>query len=140
MDTLKLTEALEQLAKSDDQSIMKDDAARVRLIEAARAVSLKFEMPFETYFRLVFADMTPGVALTGVELGIWKAVAAKAPNSVSVSELAKELGVLELTLSRLLRFAATIYVVDEISEDVYRANRITHHFTAPRAESVMHLA
>lgn len=140
-DYTKLAESLELLAKSDDtQSLMKNDPARVRLIEAARAVSLKFEMPFETYFRLVFADMTVGLAMTGVELGIWKAIAAKAPNSVSASELAKELGVLELTMSRILKVAATEYIIDEVGEGIYKANNITNHFTAPRAESVIFMA
>ena len=141
MEYTKLSESLESLAKSDvPQSLMKDDAARIRLMEAARAISLKFEMPFDTYFRLVFSDMSAGLALAGVELGLWKAIATKSPDSVSVSELAKQVGMLESTLARILRFAATQYMLDEVSEDVYRANNITHHFTAPRAESVVFLA
>ena len=136
-----LTESLENLAKADNpQSLIKDDAARIRLMEAARAVSLKFEKPFETYFRLIFSDMSAGLALAGVELGIWKAIATKSPDSVSVSELAKQLGILESTLARILRFAATQYMLDEVGEDKYRANNITYHFTAPRAESVVFLA
>ena len=141
MEYTKLSESLESLAKSDvPQSLMKDDAARIRLIEAARAVSLRFEMPFDTYFRLVFSDMSAGLALAGVELGLWKAITTKTPDSVSVSDLAKQLGMLESTLARILRFAATQYMLDEVSEDVYRANNITHHFTAPRAESIVFLA
>ena len=141
MEYTKLSESLESLAKSDvPQSLMKDDAARIRLMEAARAISLRFEMPFDTYFRLVFSDMSAGLALAGVELGIWKAIATKSPDSVSVFELAKDLGMLESTLARILRFAASQCMLDEVSEDVYRANNITHHFTAPRAESVVFLA
>lgn len=49
MGHVRLTESLEDLAKSDDlQSLIKDDAARICLMEAARAISLKFEKPFET--------------------------------------------------------------------------------------------
>lgn len=141
MDYTKLTESLQNIAKSNDpHSLVKDDASRIRLMESARAVSLKLEMPFETYFRLIFSDMIAGLALTGVELGIWKAIAAKSPGNVSVSELAQNLGVLESTLARILRFAATQYMIDEVDEDVYRANSTTHHFTAPRAESVVFLA
>ncbi|KAI9743543.1 MAG: hypothetical protein M1818_002857 [Claussenomyces sp. TS43310] len=141
MDFTNLTESLEKLAKSENpQTLIKDDAARVRLMEAARAISLKLEMPFETYFRLVFSDMSVGLALAGVELGVWQAIVAKSPGGVSASDLAKELGILEITLARILRFAATNYVIDEVSEDVYRANNITLHFTAPRAESVVFLA
>ncbi|KAM0795461.1 hypothetical protein BDR22DRAFT_826036 [Usnea florida] len=120
-------------------SLMKDGAARIRLMEAARAVSLKSERPFDTYLRLVFSDLSTGLALAGVELGIWKAIAIKSPDDVCVSELAKQLGMLESILARILRFAATQYMIDEVSEDVYRANNITHHFTAPRAESVVFL-
>ena len=79
MEYTKLSESLESLAKSDlPQSLMKDDAARIRLMEAARAISLRFEMPFDTYFRLIFSDMSAGLALAGVELGVWKAIAQTA--------------------------------------------------------------
>lgn len=140
MDYTNLTEALEKLANSaDPQSLMKD-ADRVRLMEAARAVSVKFEMPFETYFRLIFSDMAVGLALAGVELGIWKAIANKAPGSVSAADLARQLGMLEDTLARILRFASTLYMIDEAGEDLYRANNITRHFTAERADSVLFLA
>lgn len=140
MDYANLTESLEKLVKSEDPQPIVKDADRVRLMEAARAVSLKLEMPFETYFRLIFSDMAVGLALAGVELGIWKAVANKAPGSVSASDLAKQLGILENTLARILRFASTLYVIEEVGEDLYRANNITCHFTAERAESVLFLA
>ncbi len=141
MDYAKWTESLENLMKNDDlQSLIKDDAARIRLMEAARVTSLKFEKPFESYFRLIFSDMPAGLALAGVELEIWQAIATKLPNSVSVSELAKQLVILESTLAGILRFAATQYMLDEVGEDIYRANNITYHFTAPRAESDVFLA
>jgi hypothetical protein len=140
MDYTTLTESLEKLAKSDDPQSLMNDADRVRLMEAARAITLKFEMPFETYFRLIFSDMAVGLALVGVELGLWKAVAAKGSASVSASELAKQLGMLEDTMARILRFSASLYMVEEVGEDVYRANNITRHFTAERAESVLFLA
>ena len=110
------------------------------IIDGMSGISLKSEKPFETYFRLISSDISAGLALAGVELGIWKAIATKSPDSVSVSELAKQLGILESTLARIPRFAAIQYMLDEVGEDIYRANNITNHFTAPRAESVVFLA
>ncbi|PGG95911.1 hypothetical protein AJ79_09821 [Helicocarpus griseus UAMH5409] len=140
MDYTTLTESLEKLAKIENTQSLMNDADRVRLMEAARAVSLKFEMPFETYFRLIFSDMEVGLALAGVELGIWKAVADKSPESASTLALASQLGMLEDTLARILRFASTLYMVEEVGENFYRANNITRHFTVERAESVLFLA
>jgi demethylsterigmatocystin 6-O-methyltransferase len=141
MDYTQLATSLEALAKSDNtQSLTADGPTRARLVAAARAVSLKFEVPFETYFRLVFSDMAVGLVSAACELGIWKAIVAKAPGSVTVTELAKELGILEITLARLLRFAATNYTIDEVGEDTYKANNITNYFTASRAENVVYLA
>ena len=51
-----------------------------------------------------------------------------------------DLGIIKSTLARILRFVATQSMLDEVGEDIYRANNITYHYTAPRAESVVFLA
>ena len=63
--------------------------------------------------------MSTGLALAGVELWISKAIATKSPDSVSVSEPTKQLGMLESTLARIFRFAATQYVLNKVSKNGY---------------------
>lgn len=141
MDYETLAIQLEQLARSENPlNEIKDDAARVRLKKAAGAVQSRLEVPFDTYFRLIFNDMALGIAQAGLGLSLWKAIADKAPEGVSAFELAAELGILQPTLERVLRFAAVENMIDEVGEDTYRSNNLTRYFTQPNGDSVIYLA
>ncbi|KAK8155027.1 S-adenosyl-L-methionine-dependent methyltransferase [Phyllosticta citrichinensis] len=133
-----LLEALEKLAAGDiPQSLRDDEDKRTRLMEAARKASLRLEQPWDTMQRLIFCAVPPNMAQAGVELGLWDRLAARGTTAASVSELAREVGAEEALLSRILRYAATQLMVEQVGPSLYRATNITHHLVLSGMKSVL---
>ncbi|KAK7513323.1 o-methyltransferase-like protein [Phyllosticta citriasiana] len=133
-----LLNALEKLAAGDiPQSLRDDEDKRTRLMEAARKASLRLEQPWDTMQRMIFCAVPPNMAQAGVELGLWDRLAARGTSAASVSELAREVGAEEALLSRILRYAATQWMVEQVGPSEYRATNITHHLALSGMKSVL---
>ncbi|GME33716.1 hypothetical protein COCVIDRAFT_35854 [Neofusicoccum parvum] len=87
--------------------------------------------------RLIFCALPPHIAQVGVNLGLWDSLAARRGNAASVSELAKETGAEEELLARLLRYAATQWMVEQVGLDTFRASNVTHHLAMSGMKSVL---
>lgn len=133
-----LLSSLEALAAGDvPAGLLEDEDKRTRLMEAARKASLRLEAPWDTMQRMIFCAVPPNIAQAGVELGLWDAVAARAGAPASVAELAQELGAEEALLGRILRYAATQWMVEQVGPCLYAATNVTRHLAMEGMKSVI---
>lgn len=133
-----ILESLESLAAGNIPiSLRNDEKKRLRFLEAARMASLKLEETWDTMQRLIFCALPPNMAQVGIDLGLWRLLSERGGTAMSVSELAAELGVEKELLVRVLRYAATQWIVEQVGIDTYRATNITHYLSMSGLESVM---
>ncbi|EUC41460.1 hypothetical protein COCMIDRAFT_40378 [Bipolaris oryzae ATCC 44560] len=136
--TDSILESLESLATGKIPiSLCNDDEKRLRFLEAARMASLKLEQPWDTMQRLIFCALPPNMAQVGIDLGLWRLLSERGGTAISASELATELGVEKPLLIRILRYAATQWMVEQVDIDKYRATNITHYLSMSGLESVI---
>jgi hypothetical protein len=130
-------ESLESLAAGNIPAPLRnDEGKRLRFLEAARMASLKLEKPWDTMQRLIFCAMPPNIVQVGTDLGLWRRL-AKEGTALSASKLAAELGAEKALLVRLLRYAATQWMVEQVGPEMYQATNITHYLSMSGLESVM---
>lgn len=126
-----LLESLEGLAAGNIPPSLSDESKRLRLLEAARMASFRLERPWDTMQRLTFCALPPNIAQVGIDLGLWAVLAERKNDDdaavASVGELAREVGAEEALLARLLRYAATQGMAEQVGPDAYRATRITQY-------------
>lgn len=133
-----ILDALETLAAGHiPASLYKDEEKRLRFLEAARMASLKLEQPWDTMQRLIFCALPPNMVQVGIDLGLWRLLAARQGTAMSVSQLAAELGAEEALLVRVLRYAATQWMVEQVGVETYRATNITRYLAMSGLESVI---
>jgi hypothetical protein len=133
-----ILESLESLAAGNIPiSLSNDEGKRLRFLEAARMASLKLEQPWDTMQRLIFCALPPNMAQVGIDLGLWKLLSERGETAISASELAVKLGVEKPLLVRILRYAATQWMVEQVDIDTYRATNITHYLSMSGLESVL---
>ncbi|EKG13555.1 O-methyltransferase family 2 [Macrophomina phaseolina MS6] len=132
-----LLESLESIAAGNIPSCLRDDESkRLRLLEAARMASFRLEQPWDTMQRLIFCALPPNIAQVGIDLGLWRLLAER-EGPASVRELAVAVGAEEALLARVLRYAATQWMVEQAGLDAYRATSITRYLAMSGLESVM---
>ncbi|EMD67154.1 hypothetical protein COCSADRAFT_51810, partial [Bipolaris sorokiniana ND90Pr] len=133
-----ILESLESLAAGNIPiSLRNDEEKRLRFLEAARTASLKLEQPWDTMQRLIFCALPPNIAQVGIDLGLWRLLSERGGTAISASELAAKLGVEKPLLVRVLRYAATQWMVEQVDIDTYRATDITHYLSMSGLESVI---
>ncbi|KAI4912708.1 hypothetical protein J4E90_006114 [Alternaria incomplexa] len=133
-----ILDALESLAAGHiPASLYKDEEKRLRFLEAARMASLKLEQPWDTMQRLIFCALPPNMVQVGIDLGLWRLLAARQGTAMSVSQLAAQLGAEEALLVRVLRYAATQWMVEQVGVETYRATNITRYLAMSGLESVI---
>lgn len=133
-----ILESLESLAAGNiPTSLRHDEKKRLRFLEAARMASLKLEQPWDTMQRLIFCALPPNMAQVGIDLGLWRLLSEREGTAISASELAIKLDIEKELLVRVMRYAATQWMVEQVGIDTYRATDITHYLSMSGLESVM---
>jgi hypothetical protein len=133
-----ILEALESLASGNIPAPLRDDEEkRLRFLEAARMASLKLEQPWDTMQRLIFCALPPNMVQVGIDIGLWRLLTKREGAVMSVSEMAVELGAEKALLVRVLRWAATQWMVEQVGVETYRATNITRYLSMPGLESVI---
>lgn len=136
-----LLESLEGLAAGNIPPSLNDESKRLRLLEAAWMASFRLERPWDTMQRLTFCALPPNIAQVGIDLGLWAALAERKSDddaaAASVGELAREVGAEEALLARLLRYAATQGMAEQVGPDAYRATRITQYLAMAGMEALI---
>lgn len=118
-------------------SLRDDEGKRLRFLEAARMASYKLEQPWDTMQRLIFCALPPNMVQVGIDLGLWRLLAERGGTPISVDELATELGAEKSLLVRVLRYAATQWMVEQVGVGSFRATNITHSLSMSGLESVI---
>ena len=133
-----ILQSLESLAAGEIPASLRDnEEKRLRFLEAARMASFKLEQPWDTMQRLIFCALPPNMVQAGIDLGLWRLLSEREGTAMSVSELAAELGAEEAFLVRMLRWAATQWMVEQVGLERYRATNITKYLSMSGLESVM---
>lgn len=73
----------------------------------------------------------------GIDLGLWRLLAKSEATGMSVTELAAALGAEKALLVRVLRYASTQWMVEQIGIETYRATDITRYLAISGLESVI---
>ncbi|GME51524.1 uncharacterized protein J4E93_007805 [Neofusicoccum parvum] len=87
--------------------------------------------------RLVFCALPPNIARVGVDLGLWRLLAARDGAASNVEELAEATGAEEALLRRVLRYAATQWMVERVGVEEYRATGVTRWLAGEGMEAVV---
>lgn len=131
-------ESLESIAAGViPASLQENEEKRLRFLEAAKMASLKLEQPWDTMQRLIFCALPPNIVQVGIDLGLWKMLAKREGAAVSIDELASELGAEKALLVRLLRYAATQWMVEQVGIESFRATNVTQYLSMSGLESVI---
>lgn len=132
-----ILESLESVAAGNiPNALRNNDEKRRRFLEAARMASLKLEQPWDTMQRIIFGALPPNIVQVGIDLGLWRLLDSRNGAAVSVTELAAELGAEKALLVRLLRYAATQWMVEQVDVELFRATSITHQLSMSGIEAV----
>ncbi|KAH6613143.1 hypothetical protein C7974DRAFT_321910, partial [Boeremia exigua] len=118
-------------------SLSNDEGKRLRFLEAAKMASLRLEQPWDTMQRLIFCSLPPNIAQVGIDLGLWKLLTEHGDAAISVSDMAAQLGAEEALLKRVLRYATTQWMVEQVGVDMFRATNITRYLSMSGLESVV---
>ncbi|RAQ99773.1 o-methyltransferase b protein [Stemphylium lycopersici] len=129
--------SLESLAAGNIPASLRDDEKRLRFLEASRMASFKLEQPWDTMQRLIFCALPPNMVQVGIDMGLWRLLVKREGKAIGVSEMAAELGAQEALLVRMLRYAATQWMVEQVGVEMYRATNITRYLSMSGLESVI---
>ncbi|KAI9882288.1 MAG: hypothetical protein M1823_005966 [Watsoniomyces obsoletus] len=125
---------LDQVTKAtaDVKKLAGNDATRRKLIEASRKLSEALETPGESMQRVMYKPLYLTTARIAVDLNLFELV-SKAPEGWTVNALAKEVKADPAFLGRLLRYMASVGMLEEAGEDHFKATQTTHVFSKPGA-------
>ncbi|RTE85342.1 hypothetical protein BHE90_000116 [Fusarium euwallaceae] len=108
------------------------DEARHELLIKARTLVQSLETPRETMIKHTWAQTGAIAGLSfGVETGLWKLMAKNGDRPQKVSELAANLAVDPLLLSRLMRHLGAMGYITEVDVDVYKPTNYAKAMSIP---------
>ncbi|KAI1345327.1 S-adenosyl-L-methionine-dependent methyltransferase [Xylaria sp. FL0043] len=110
-----------------------DDAGRHEVLDAIRELQLKLETPHDTLSRFSGMHLEVAVARIGADLGIFKILTAS-DQPQTISALSTETGAAPAVLSRILRYLASVGMIQETDRDTFSANSITNTLSQPGYE------
>lgn len=116
-------------ALKSDTSI--DEAQRKELYATLKETSLAIETPLESVNRISFAPLQLAVAKVAADLGLFVIIDKSTAASQSSEELAQATGAKPVLLVRLLRYLASVGLIDEVAEDQFAASKLTKTLAQP---------
>ncbi|KAF7528058.1 hypothetical protein G7054_g10243 [Neopestalotiopsis clavispora] len=119
-DIAKLLQELKAAAASPPQ----DEKLRKDLYNAAQALSLATESPYDTIYRVIYSPMVLSVAQTASNMKIFKALVNKT-EPCSAADLASTSGADVVFTARILRYLASHGFINEVADDSYQSNHLT---------------
>ncbi|KAL8770158.1 MAG: hypothetical protein Q9209_004000 [Squamulea sp. 1 TL-2023] len=102
-----------------------DERSRLKLQDNLRSAAENMETANDTMLRLFNANLEVTVAKVGVDLGLFKALAAT-DGSLSVDDfVARQPGADPVLLERLFRYLASVRMITETGKGLYAANQVS---------------
>ncbi|KAF7622083.1 putative O-methyltransferase [Aspergillus flavus] len=131
METVAAIKTLiQQLAQSTDQF------GRAEINDALRELQYSLETPFDTVMRMSLDTCQVAVARIGSDLGLFKHL-SQCASPQSAEELADHLGCGRELMSRLLRYMASVRMVQQTDDIKYISSNITQTLAVPGLEAGM---
>ncbi|PVH95258.1 S-adenosyl-L-methionine-dependent methyltransferase [Periconia macrospinosa] len=128
---------LERFTNSPPQDI--DNSTRIKLREASKNLSIAVELQSDTLFRIGFSTMQLYMARVGNDAKIWT-VLAESDGPLSLAQIAEKTKVDPILLKRVLRYYASLRMLDQPGEDAYAANNVTRTLAGPGDIAVEYFA
>ncbi|TGJ83905.1 hypothetical protein E0Z10_g4849 [Xylaria hypoxylon] len=125
-----MDEALDQLR---DLATQADGVDRHKVLDAIRDLQLQLETPHDTLSRFSGLQLEIAAARIGVDLDIFKTLEENA-QPLSTAVLSSKTNAAPLVMSRLLRYLASVGMIQEVSRDNFAANAITKTLAQPGYE------
>ncbi|KFX96913.1 hypothetical protein V490_03071 [Pseudogymnoascus sp. VKM F-3557] len=122
---------LSQITKLSNGSL-KEDKARLEMLDNARALVRVLETPRETMIKHTWAQNTNFAAIAfGVETGLWIQIVNNGDSPQKVVDLSKQLGLDPTLLARMLKHICAMGYIVETGPDEYTPNNFTKSLSLP---------
>ncbi|KAF2420224.1 S-adenosyl-L-methionine-dependent methyltransferase [Tothia fuscella] len=113
-----------------------DEGSRLKLQDTLRTAAESTETPHDTMLRLFNAPLQVAVVKAGIDLGLFN-ILTQSKTPVAVEQIAQDKGADPLFIGRLLRYLASIRLVEETSKDHFAANKSTIAMSDSRVQGAM---
>ncbi|KAI0551864.1 S-adenosyl-L-methionine-dependent methyltransferase [Xylaria curta] len=110
-----------------------DSAGRHKILDEIRELQLQLETPHDTLSRLSGLQLELTAARIGADLGIFK-ILDKSEQPLSTIMLSGQTNAAPLVLGRILRYLASVGMIQEVAQDSFAANAITKTLAQPGYE------
>ncbi|KAI0892182.1 S-adenosyl-L-methionine-dependent methyltransferase [Annulohypoxylon nitens] len=131
----EVASAGEALSRAGDDSI----TARRELLAKTRELTRALETPREIMIQQIWAQPSNVMAISfGVQSGLWTAMSNNGDGPQKVVDLAKQLGIQEELLSRMMRHIAAFGYIDMTAPDEYTPNSFSKSLTLAAMSSGCH--
>ncbi|KAJ8130104.1 hypothetical protein O1611_g3524 [Lasiodiplodia mahajangana] len=127
-EALALAGRIDELLSSGSLGAL-EAGPRRKLSEAARKLNLATEATGDTVHRIVHSPLQLPLTLVGLETGLFETLEKK--KEATNADLAIATKVDPILMKRLLRYYQSFGIVDQPSDDRYRANNITSAMISP---------
>lgn len=126
-DVAGLVKQLRGLKPSDAQ----DEETRKSLFEAARNLAFTLESPGDSIQRIAYISLQTTAARVASDLKLFEILSQKEGSTVSTKQLAETTNADQVLLGRILRYLASVGMVEEVGEDEWTATNITKTLSVP---------
>ncbi|KAK6000901.1 hypothetical protein QM012_002984 [Aureobasidium pullulans] len=107
-----------------------DEHGRKQLIDRLHDLAISLEQPQDSAQRLLFSQFPLAAVRIGCDLKLFD-VLSKAGQPTTVDELASTTGVQPKLMARLLRYMASVRLIQEVDANIFAANNVTKTFAIP---------
>ncbi|KAF2236733.1 S-adenosyl-L-methionine-dependent methyltransferase [Viridothelium virens] len=134
MDTGISIDSLIARLRSIQKEAPGDRYSRRRLYDATQAMAAELEDPIDSIYRIGFAPLQLAMAKLGSNLGLFELLqTSRVPLKTDV--LAEKTGVDFVLLRRILRYLASVGMIEETETDTFGASKLTSNLTNPQAKA-----
>ncbi|KAL4891057.1 S-adenosyl-L-methionine-dependent methyltransferase [Aspergillus ambiguus] len=119
------------ITRVNDFARSADEPTRSKLVDVLRDLSISLERPEETRERIAY---TLNAARLARDLGLFERLSTSA-SPVGLKTLATDTGADVVLLGRVMRYLASVKMVDEPHVDTFTANNVTRALSSPQGNS-----